>query len=175
MALRIAVVTGSNQGIGKEVARKLLKDGCKTVLACRNLGSAEAAAEEMREEGLSEVECRELDISNRSSIENFVSGIERDHGHIDILVNNAGTAFKAADPTPFEVRMAPFFHSTLYTYLFTNCFYGTFLATSSTHRQRELLWHSDPHGIDDPPTSKISCAPHSACSESIGWIKDPQE
>ena len=100
---RVAVVTGSNQGIGKEIAKKLLKSGCKTILACRNLVSAEATAKEFHSEGLTSVECRELDIGNESSIQNFVSNIEKDYECIDVLVNNAAIAFKGSDPTPFQV------------------------------------------------------------------------
>ena len=44
---KIAVVTGSNQGIGKEIAKELSSVGCKTILACRNLEAAKSAATEI--------------------------------------------------------------------------------------------------------------------------------
>ena len=40
---KIAVVTGANTGIGKEIARGLAAQGMSVVLACRNAERAEAA------------------------------------------------------------------------------------------------------------------------------------
>ena len=58
---RIAIVTGSNTGIGFEIARKLGAAGLQVVMACMNEAAAAAAVESLRGEGFN-VEYRHLDI-----------------------------------------------------------------------------------------------------------------
>ena len=67
---RIAVVTGSNKGIGFEIVKKLAAGGLKTIIAARNdeLGTAAAAAASE----FGDVEYRNLDISKPESIQAFV-------------------------------------------------------------------------------------------------------
>lgn len=44
---RVALVTGANRGIGREVARQLALRGCVTLLAARDLAAGERAAAEL--------------------------------------------------------------------------------------------------------------------------------
>ena len=101
---KIAVVTGSNQGIGKEIAKELSSVGCKTILACRNLEAAKSAATEI---GGDNVDIRQLDISSKESIDSFTESLMKDYPCVDILVNNAAMAFKGSDPTPFDRQARP--------------------------------------------------------------------
>jgi len=106
MHKQLAVVTGGNKGIGKEIARQLCKNGgCQTIIACRNLESAADAVKELQQEGC-DVSIVELDISSSTSIASFVESL-RDFPPVDILVNNAAIAFKDSDPTPFSQQSKP--------------------------------------------------------------------
>lgn len=67
---RIAVVTGSNKGIGFEIVKKLAAGGLKTIVAARNEELGRAAAAAAAEFG--DVEYRNLDISDPESIQSFV-------------------------------------------------------------------------------------------------------
>jgi len=49
---RIALVTGANQGIGREVCRQLARRNLRVVLTGRQEHAAETAAAELHEEGL---------------------------------------------------------------------------------------------------------------------------
>eukprot|EP01035_Chromulina_nebulosa_P017532 gene17532-23094_t len=102
----IAVVTGSNKGIGFEIVKKLSSIGYKTILATRNVDLGSKAASSLRSQGL-DVEFRELDISSDESIKAFVSKFQSDYGKCDVLVNNAAIAFKGSDPTPFKLQAEP--------------------------------------------------------------------
>ena len=104
---RLAIVTGSNKGIGKEISRKLLRNGCDVIVACRDVGRGTAAAEELNREGGGKAIFLPLDVSNSASIQSLKQTVERDFGKIDILVNNAATAFKGSDPTPFQRQARP--------------------------------------------------------------------
>ena len=87
---KTAIVTGSNTGIGYQIARHLARNGARVLLACRDGDKAADAASRMKEgpERL-EVETLHLDLENIASVREAAkeaSGEKR----IDILVNNAG-------------------------------------------------------------------------------------
>jgi NAD(P)-dependent dehydrogenase (short-subunit alcohol dehydrogenase family) len=84
---RVAVVTGSGQGIGRAIAWGLADAGCDVVLNARRLGDLEVTADGVRERGrdalIVEGDIRDLseDIADRT-MERF--------GRLDIWVNNVG-------------------------------------------------------------------------------------
>jgi NAD(P)-dependent dehydrogenase (short-subunit alcohol dehydrogenase family) len=80
---RTFVVTGSNSGIGLTAARALAKAGARVVLAVRDTGKGEAAAETID----GDVEVRELDLADLASVRAFADGWQ---GDIHALINNAG-------------------------------------------------------------------------------------
>jgi NAD(P)-dependent dehydrogenase (short-subunit alcohol dehydrogenase family) len=80
---RTAVVTGANSGIGLVVARERAGHGARVVVAVRDTGKGQAAAQ--RIDGATEV--RELDLASLASVRRFA---ERLDGPLDLLVANAG-------------------------------------------------------------------------------------
>ncbi|MGI8714432.1 MAG: oxidoreductase [Solirubrobacteraceae bacterium] len=80
---RMAIVTGSNSGIGRAAAKALAAKGARVVLAVRNTEKGQQAAAAMS--GIAEV--RRLDLSSLPSVHEFAAGWE---GEIDLLINNAG-------------------------------------------------------------------------------------
>jgi len=80
---RVAVVTGANSGLGLIDARALAQAGARVVMACRNVEKGEAAAREID----GDVEVRELDLADLSSVRGFAGGVD---GPLDLLINNAG-------------------------------------------------------------------------------------
>jgi len=85
----VALVTGANKGLGKEVVRQLARLGVTVLLGSRNVARGEEAARELLAEGLP-VSCVELDVTNEASASLVAERIRREHGRLDILVNNAG-------------------------------------------------------------------------------------
>ena len=116
---RLCIVTGSNKGIGYEIAKSLLHSGCNVILACRNPLLGSQAAFSIERNG-GECEYMHLDVASPSSIDSFVDEVTKRFNHVDVLVNNAGIAFKRDDLTPFKEQMKPT--------LDTN-FYGTITLT----------------------------------------------
>ncbi|MFG1702649.1 oxidoreductase [Nonomuraea sp. M3C6] len=88
---RVAVVTGTNSGIGFVTARELARRGAHVVLACRDPGRGRAALARMRDEVPgARLELRHVDLSRLASIRAFAAAW--DHDRLDLLVNNAGIA-----------------------------------------------------------------------------------
>lgn len=88
---KLAVITGSNTGLGFETARALLLDGCQVVMANRNISRTKDAIKRLRKEGLGDrVDYILMDLEDRTSIEAFVAKFESKFGRFDILVNNGG-------------------------------------------------------------------------------------
>jgi NAD(P)-dependent dehydrogenase (short-subunit alcohol dehydrogenase family) len=87
----VAVITGSNTGIGKETAVGLATMGMTTVLACRNTDKAAGAAAEVRERSASDaVHVVALDLSDLASVAACAEQIQERWDRLDVLVNNAG-------------------------------------------------------------------------------------
>jgi len=86
---KIAIVTGSGQGIGRGVAQRFAEEGAHVVIAEYNRANAETAAQEICAAGLQAL-AYPIDIGNTDQIEQMVRDVVAQLGHIDILVNNAG-------------------------------------------------------------------------------------
>jgi len=85
---KIALVTGGNKGIGREIVRGLLRAGCRVYLGARDAAQGQQAAAELAPEG--EVLFLEVDLTNPATLAAAVAQLQREHGRLDILVNNAG-------------------------------------------------------------------------------------
>lgn len=86
------VITGANSGIGKVTAMELAKAGAKVIMACRNLESANAAAEEIRlASNNGDVSVVHLDLASFASVRACAAAIKASCDRIDVLINNAGT------------------------------------------------------------------------------------
>jgi NAD(P)-dependent dehydrogenase (short-subunit alcohol dehydrogenase family) len=85
---KIALVTGGNKGIGREIVRGLLRAGCRVYLGAREAAKGQQAVAELAPEG--EVLYLEVDLSNHATLEAAAAQVQSAEGHLDILVNNAG-------------------------------------------------------------------------------------
>lgn len=89
LSSRRCVVTGGNSGIGFESARTFADLGAEVILACRDRGRGEAAAESIREDtGNSRVRVEVVDVSDLQSVRSGASALGKEA--LDILVHNAG-------------------------------------------------------------------------------------
>jgi NAD(P)-dependent dehydrogenase (short-subunit alcohol dehydrogenase family) len=88
---RVAVVTGSNSGIGWEVARMLAAKGGEVILACRRPERASSAVDALRAVVPdAKVATVALDLADLSSVASAAEELTRRHAAIHLLVNNAG-------------------------------------------------------------------------------------
>ncbi|MCX6028374.1 MAG: glucose 1-dehydrogenase [Chloroflexi bacterium] len=86
---KVAIVTGSGQGIGRGIAQRLAREGAHVVIAEYSAENATAAAQEIEAAGGRALAYR-IDISDVTAVQKMVDDVVVQLGHIDILVNNAG-------------------------------------------------------------------------------------
>ncbi|KAJ8905618.1 hypothetical protein NDN08_002124 [Rhodosorus marinus] len=89
---KVAIVTGSNHGIGREIAKRLAEHNATTVMACRTAQKAEIAKQELLEEIGEEkhLVVLTLDVSSLESIRNFSREFSSKYKRLDVLMENAG-------------------------------------------------------------------------------------
>ncbi|XP_029030714.1 carbonyl reductase [NADPH] 1-like [Betta splendens] len=104
MSPRVAVVTGSNKGIGLAIVQSLCEHFQGDVyLTARDAARGQAAVESLASQGLKPL-FQQLDINDLNSITTAAAYFKDKYGGVDVLVNNAGIAFKVADTAPFAVQ-----------------------------------------------------------------------
>lgn len=85
---RVALVSGANRGIGREIVRQLAEKGITTILGSRDEEKGRTAAEGMN----GNVVVKRLDVIDEDSVYRLASFVEDEFGRLDILINNAGIA-----------------------------------------------------------------------------------
>jgi NAD(P)-dependent dehydrogenase (short-subunit alcohol dehydrogenase family) len=85
---RIAVVTGSSSGIGREISLTLAGNGFLTYAIMRNLNKKENIKSVAEKENLP-VKIVRLDVTDDRSVKDAVKSIIAEANRIDVLVNNA--------------------------------------------------------------------------------------
>lgn len=90
---KVALVTGSSEGIGFSTARRLLQEGAHVLICARRAQVlADAAAELRKTAPNAQLETMVADVSQEKNLRELFAFVERRFGRLDILVNNAGTA-----------------------------------------------------------------------------------
>ncbi|HUW64488.1 MAG TPA: SDR family oxidoreductase [Spirochaetia bacterium] len=89
---KIAVVTGSSRGLGRQMAHGLAEAGADVVTCSRNKNNCELVSEELMGLGVKSISLR-CDVSVEEEVKTLVTRVREEFGRIDILVNNAGTSW----------------------------------------------------------------------------------
>jgi len=92
---KVAVITGSDRGIGKSVALRFAQEGATVVINyAHNQQAAEASAEQMKQYGVP-VAIVQADVSQVKEAHRLIDEASAKFGRVDILVNNAGVEHNA--------------------------------------------------------------------------------
>src|SRR5258708_28533757 len=89
MLTSIALVTGANKGLGKEVARQLARRGFRVYLGSRDQARGEQAVRELAAPGLELIPVQ-LDVTSHESVAALAEHFSRELKHVDVMINNAG-------------------------------------------------------------------------------------
>jgi NAD(P)-dependent dehydrogenase (short-subunit alcohol dehydrogenase family) len=84
----VALVTGANKGIGREIARRLAAEGMTVYAGARDEERGHAAVRDLP----GDVRFVRLDVTEQESVDAAAERIRQEAGRLDVLVNNAGVA-----------------------------------------------------------------------------------
>lgn len=89
---KVAIITGANQGLGLQIAKKYASSGANIMLCARNGDLLETATLEVAKltDSGQKVVCRVADVSRESDVNGLVVETLSQFGGCHILVNNAG-------------------------------------------------------------------------------------
>eukprot|EP00177_Eucheuma_denticulatum_P001855 GFKZ01003314.1.p1 GENE.GFKZ01003314.1~~GFKZ01003314.1.p1 ORF type:complete len:332 (-),score=52.42 GFKZ01003314.1:472-1407(-) len=91
LSSKVAVVTGSNIGLGLEIATRLAQHNAHVILACRTVSKAETAqAAIVSQYPNATVTVMQVDMSSFESVRSFVDKFKSEFDRLDILMCNAG-------------------------------------------------------------------------------------
>lgn len=88
---RVALVTGSNQGIGYAIAERLAADGMRVVLNGQRAAAVAEAAKKVAATGADATGIA-ADVSSEQAVARLFEEIQSRYGRLDVVVNNAGIA-----------------------------------------------------------------------------------
>ncbi len=88
---KVALITGGSQGLGKAMARGLVEQGARVILASRDAAKLEESLRQVLEGTNGEGRYIVVDLSLRGEADRLAREAEALWGRVDILINNAGT------------------------------------------------------------------------------------
>lgn len=103
MGNKIILVTGASDGIGKETAKALAKQGHTIIMHGRSLQKTKSAYEEIKaESGNDKITYLTADFLSLAEVRQFADKIKQKYDRLDVLVNNAGAQFTGKRETTLE-------------------------------------------------------------------------
>ena len=86
---KVAIITGSASGIGKEIALEYAKEGAKVVIADLMLAAAQATAGEINKSG-GKAMAVEMNVTDEAAVDAATAKVVEQFGGVDVLISNAG-------------------------------------------------------------------------------------
>lgn len=126
---KIAIITGSADGIGKGIACRLGKEGAILALFDLNKKLLQVTVEEFKKRGI-QTKGYVVDISNEEQVMKGVSQVKKEYGRIDILINSAGIV----GPTSTKITEYP---TAEFDKIYEVNLKGTFLITKYVLKEME--------------------------------------
>jgi NAD(P)-dependent dehydrogenase (short-subunit alcohol dehydrogenase family) len=109
---KTVLITGSTDGVGRYVARRLAAEGAKVLIHGRDEGRAKTLIEEIVRDGHAAPRFYQADLSSLAETRRLADGVLAEHRRLDVFVSNAGIgsrsdgAERRESSDGFELRFA---------------------------------------------------------------------
>lgn len=90
---KVALITGANKGLGKEIAIQLAREGFTVVVAARDEAAGRSVSDAIVKEG-GDARAVKLEVTSADDIASVVAYLGTTFGKLDVLINNAGVALE---------------------------------------------------------------------------------
>ncbi|MEP7383476.1 MAG: SDR family NAD(P)-dependent oxidoreductase [Gemmatimonadota bacterium] len=100
---KVVLVTGSTDGLGRDVARRLAAAGAHVLVTGRSVERGDSLVEEITKLGLGGAKFYRADLASLDQVRLLAAAVRRDNARLDLLVNNAGVGFILDTTRKFSV------------------------------------------------------------------------
>jgi NAD(P)-dependent dehydrogenase (short-subunit alcohol dehydrogenase family) len=91
---KVVMITGSTDGLGREVAQRVGDLGAHVIVHGRNQERGKAVVDEIARDGKGSARFYQADLASLAEVRTLAQTILRDYDRIDVLVNNAGVLLR---------------------------------------------------------------------------------
>lgn len=91
---KVVLITGSTDGLGREVAGRVAALGAHVIVHGRNAERGKAVVDEIARDGRGSARFYAADLASLDEVRRFAQDVRRDHERIHILINNAGVLLR---------------------------------------------------------------------------------
>ncbi|MDP9077668.1 MAG: SDR family oxidoreductase [Bacteroidota bacterium] len=173
---KVALITGSNRGLGFETAKQLGEKGITVILTGRDQQTAEDAAAKLTALGIKAVGIK-LDVTDQKDRVAAAAFIKGKFGKLDILINNAGVG-----PSDFFVNKAIETTEEEFQYLFeTNVFSVVYLTnellpllkasgSANVVNLSSLLGSLGVHAMENSPLAPLKRLSYNASKSALNAV-----
>jgi NAD(P)-dependent dehydrogenase (short-subunit alcohol dehydrogenase family) len=92
------LITGSTDGLGRELAVALAADGAHVIVHGRNVERGQEVVDAITAAGTGSARFYAADFASMQAVREFADSIASEYPRLDLLVNNAGIAFNRTQP-----------------------------------------------------------------------------
>lgn len=118
LAGKVVLITGGTRGLGLQLAREFVGEGCHVGVCARGEQELRRAQEELQSCSSARVLASQVDVTRQHEVENWIRDASNYFGRVDVLVNNAGTIqvgpVENMELGDFQEAMDAIFYGTLY-------------------------------------------------------------
>lgn len=90
---KVVLITGSTDGLGRDVARRVAEAGARVLVTGRSTERGDALVDEIAKSGKGSATFYRADLASLDDVRRLADAVLRDNPRLDILVNNAGVGF----------------------------------------------------------------------------------
>lgn len=87
---KVALVTGSTDGLGRDVARRLAAAGAHVLVTGRSTARGDSLVDEITTSGKGSAKFYQADLASLDETRRLALAVKRDNQRLDLLINNAG-------------------------------------------------------------------------------------